>query len=67
MLNTKLIICLALFLLIALVKSSKDWSSDESPDKWNSYSRNKIKEMLERSLNRNLAKNLILYLGFKLA
>lgn len=65
MLKKILIFHSVISILIALVNCSNDWSPDESPDKWNSYSRNRLNQMLERSINKNLAKNLILYLGSK--
>ena len=60
----RIFIVTALILLnILLTNGSKDWSEDMYPLKWNDYSRNKIEHMLNRHLNGNVAKNLILFLG----
>lgn len=41
----------------------KDWTSDLNSNKWNTYSKNKLDNMLNRHLNGNVAKNIILFLG----
>ena len=40
-----------------------DWSQDVHPDKWNTYAKNKLDEILNRKINKNLAKNVILFIG----
>ena len=57
------IVTVLILLNIILINGSKDWSEDMYPLKWNDYSRNKIEHMLNRQLNGNVAKNLILFLG----
>ena len=57
-LSFSLIIC-----LIAITSASKDWSEDQKPSKWNSYSQQRINKILNRKLNGNVAKNIILFLG----
>lgn len=60
--------CLILFLVqIALLLDSlngfKDWSKDRSPERWNSEAKATLKKLLGRGLNKNIAKNLIIFLG----
>lgn len=51
------------FFFSILVNCSKDWSSDVHPQKWNKYAKEKIDQILNRKLNGNVAKNVILFLG----
>ena len=60
--NSTLSLSLIIF-LIAITSASKDWSEDQKPSKWNSYSQQRINKMLNRKLNGNVAKNIILFLG----
>ena len=60
--------CLLNFLMIASVLilstyADKDWSEDIKPEKWNKYARDRLDHMLNRKINKNLAKNVILLLG----
>lgn len=54
-----------IFLILVLFKLSfaKDWSHDQSPLKWNNQAKESIEKILFRKLNKNVAKNLILFLG----
>lgn len=45
------------------VNCSKDWSADVQPQKWNKIAKEKIDTILNRKLNGNIAKNVILFLG----
>ncbi|RNA41849.1 alkaline tissue-nonspecific isozyme [Brachionus plicatilis] len=57
-------VCLyGIILLPILVNCSKDWSSDVQPQKWNKIAKEKIDQILNRKLNGNIAKNVILFLG----
>ena len=49
--------------LVALIDAGKDWSEDTKPEKWMKYSRNRIDHILDRKINGNIAKNIILFLG----
>jgi alkaline phosphatase len=40
-----------------------DWSNDMNADKWYRQARDTIDAQLKRKLNRNVAKNVILFLG----
>jgi alkaline phosphatase len=50
-------------LTVASVNCSRDWSEDEYRYKWYDYSKNKINKILNRKINKNVAKNIVLYLG----
>lgn len=52
-----------LLLLIRSVLSSKDWSSDMQPGKWNKYAKDRINKIINKKPNGNIAKNIILFLG----
>lgn len=56
---------LVIFLItsVARIEGSKDWSNDEKRDRWNKYSTDRIDEILNKDLNGNVAKNLIIFLG----
>ncbi len=60
MLNFRICLALSVFLLVSC---SKDWSSDEKQEKWYKYSKQKLDHILNRQLNGNIAKNLIIFLG----
>lgn len=45
------------------VNAQVDWSADQYPQRWISYSRERIEKMLNRRLNGNVAKNVIMFLG----
>lgn len=49
--------------LANLCDASLDWSADTKPGRWNKYAIDKINKMLKRKLNKNVAKNVILFLG----
>jgi hypothetical protein len=40
-----------------------DWSQDVHPEKWNKYAKAKLDEILNRNINLNIAKNIILFIG----
>ena len=46
-----------------LVDSSVDWSEDRNPEKWNNLAKKTLENILNRKLNRNIAKNLIMFIG----
>lgn len=46
-----------------LVLSYVDWSEDKNPNKWNNQAKETLENLLNRQLNKNLAKNIILFLG----
>ena len=48
---------------IYFVNGAVDWSEDKYPEKWNKQAYNNIYNILRRKNNRNIAKNLILFLG----
>lgn len=50
-------------ILLNSVTCSHDWSADQNPNKWNTYARETIESLLKTKLNRNIAKNLILFIG----
>ena len=56
---------IALFSLLTVVSvnCSRDWTEDECRYKWYDYSKNKINKILNRKINKNVAKNIVLYLG----
>ena len=60
MLLTRLLV---VFMAVFVVRCQVDWSADEDPEKWRSYSKNRLQQSLNRKLNGNLAKNLIMFLG----
>jgi alkaline phosphatase len=45
------------------VHGSADWSADKDPHKWNRLAKESIDQMLNRKINKNIAKNVILFLG----
>jgi alkaline phosphatase len=53
----------AFLLLICLAGAFQDWTEDQNPKKWNDYALNKINEQLNKKINTNIAKNVILFLG----
>ena len=50
-------------MIIAGYYCNKDWSADFNPEKWNKDGLKNIKRILNRQLNANVAKNIILFLG----
>ena len=50
-------------LLLLFSVTAADWSSDQDPEKWNQAARNAIDSLLNKKLNKNIAKNLIMFLG----
>ena len=54
---------LILLTLISYINTIKDWSADELPIRWNNEASQRINEILNRRLNGNIAKNVILFLG----
>lgn len=54
---------LVLFSLCIIVSCWTDWSTDINADKWKKQAKDTIDRILESEPNRNIAKNLILYLG----
>lgn len=46
-----------------LFESSKDWSKDIQRERWNREAIQDINRVLNKKLNGNIAKNIILFLG----
>ena len=59
----KILKFLILNMIIAGYFCNKDWSADMNPEKWNKDGLKNIKRILNRQLNGNVAKNIILFLG----
>ncbi len=56
-------VALLSLLVVVYVQCSKDWTEDEYSYKWYDYSKNRINKVLNRKINKNVAKNIVLYLG----
>lgn len=41
----------------------RSWSADRSPERWNREAKQTLDALLDQGLNKNIAKNLILFLG----
>lgn len=54
---------LNLLIFVNLSHGSLDWSADTQPGRWYKNAIEKINHMLNRKLNKNIAKNVILFLG----
>ncbi len=54
---------LSCLVVLQTISCSKDWTEEMFPYKWNEYSKQRLNMMLNRNLNGNVAKNLVLYLG----
>lgn len=52
-----------LFLVFGCVYCSVDWSGDKCREKWHLDAKNTLNKMLNKKLNGNIAKNVILFLG----
>ena len=53
-----------LFVLHALLTDAfVDWSQDKDPQKWNRMAKETLDNLLNRKLNHNVAKNIILFIG----
>lgn len=50
-------------LVVGTISGFKDWSKDRAPEKWNKEARVTLDELLVRGINKNIAKNVILFLG----
>lgn len=61
--NFKAITFVFLATLFLNTNASKDWSEDKKPERWNKYASDKIRQILNRDINGNVAKNIILFLG----
>jgi hypothetical protein len=60
----KLVFSITLWLNIYdLLESSKDWSQDIQRERWNNEAIENINRILNKKLNGNIAKNIILFLG----
>lgn len=46
-----------------LVFCYNDWSSDRDPQKWNNQAKETLENLLNGKINKNIAKNIILFLG----
>ncbi len=58
--------CFILLLILALSGGSagfQDWSADEDPQKWHTYAFKKLNKILNQPINKNIAKNMIFFLG----
>ena len=40
-----------------------DWSGDEMPERWLTYGKEKIDKILNQKINKNIAKNIVFFLG----
>lgn len=40
-----------------------DWANDRDPKKWNDQAKETLENILNRKINKNIAKNIILFLG----
>lgn len=49
--------------VLSLSNAQHDWSNDQNPEKWNKLAKDTIDEILSRKLNKNIAKNLIMFIG----
>jgi hypothetical protein len=60
-----IIFSLSFFLIINLIHISngRDWSEDQFPSKWNTQAKEIIDSILNNKPNRNVAKNLIMFIG----
>lgn len=45
------------------ILGGKDWSRDRSPEKWNKEAKLTLDNLLNRGINKNIAKNVIVFLG----
>ena len=52
-----------IFSFVCYVHGSFDWSKDMNGNKWRLEAKNNIQKRLNRKQNRNIAKNLILFIG----
>lgn len=52
-----------IILLASVAYGQVDWSADELPGRWYTYSKDRIQQTLKRQLNGNVAKNVIMFLG----
>jgi hypothetical protein len=52
-----------LYFIFANCSFCADWSQDVLPNKWNTYARNKLDEILNRKINKKIAKNVVLFIG----
>lgn len=58
-----LVVILAFSFLVLSVNTQRSWLEDQNPNKWNDLAHNSLKSLLNRKTNKNIAKNIILYLG----
>ena len=49
--------------LHGLIECAVDWSEDEIAEKWHDYAKDKLDFYLKRTLNGNVAKNIVIFLG----
>ena len=52
-----------LVLVFTIVYGQTNWSGDESADKWRTQAKNNINSILKKKQNRNIAKNIVFFLG----
>ena len=57
------LIYFGILLLLSSASAFQDWSADICAKKWNDYAFNKLTEQLNKKINTNIAKNVILFLG----
>lgn len=57
------VVFFVIWCMLGIVSSKVDFSEDESPLKWYKYAEERLDRMLNRKLNTNKAKNVILFLG----
>lgn len=60
-LTNKLIFFLSYF--VASIYSFRDWSNDRSAERWNREAKVTLDMLLDQGVNKNIAKNLIMFLG----
>ena len=58
-----LVAFLACSFLVCSSRAQQSWLEDQYPDKWNDLARNSLNSLLNKKTNKNVAKNIILYLG----
>nr|UHN91762.1 AKP3 [Brachionus rotundiformis] len=54
---------IVVLLLSNFVYCYVDWSSDKDPQKWNNHAKQTLENLLNKKINKNVAKNIIIFLG----
>ena len=45
------------------IKTNKDWTDDQYPEKWMKYAQDRLNYELKKTINGKIAKNIIFFLG----